>query len=90
MARTPMVTRNIKTTHLSVMCVNTERAEIENVDITLPRTYKSKKEMAKAIDKANLIPEPYKMVEIVDSFVEENIYGMTEQEFISNAKIVKR
>lgn len=86
MARKPMVTRTIKTTYANCMCVNVEQGEIQNIEITVPRTYKNDKALVKAIEKAELIPEALKLVAIVDTEVKLTKYGMTEAEFITTAK----
>lgn len=90
MARIPMVTRTIKSTNCSCMCVDKIHAEIVNLDIVLPRTFKDTKEMAKMIEKQNLIPENYKLVDVVDFTVNEQLYGMSESDFLNYAKPVQR
>ena len=83
--RTPMVTRTIKTTKVVVMCVDTESAEVVNSTYVLPRTYKDNKSIMKALEN---VPhaETIKFVQIVDTTIEEELYGMTEQDFILKAE----
>lgn len=86
MARTPMVTRTLKATYANCMCVNVELGEVQNIEVTVSRTYKNDKALVKAIEKANLIPENLKLVKIVDTEVLTKKYGMTETEFMATAK----
>lgn len=87
MARTPMVTRTIPTTIVTIFCVNTvDRSTFEQT-ITLPRTYKDDAKLMKAVEKA-LDGEPIKAVTIINQEVKETLYGMTEQEFIKNAVVL--
>lgn len=87
MARTPMVTRTMQTTKVSVLCLDIEQGEPFNEVVTLPRTYKSEKDMMKAVSKI-IDTDTVKAVHIAASKVEETLYGMSEQEFISYAKIL--
>ena len=87
--RTPMITRTIKSTKVVVMCVDTDTAEVVNATYNLPRTYKDKKSMMKALEKMPHA-ENVKFVQIVDSSTDEQIYGMTEQEFINAATVLEK
>ena len=87
MARIPMVTRTIPTTIVTIFCVNTEDRSTFEQTITLPRTYKDDAKLMKAVEKA-LDGEPIKAVTIINQEVKETHYGMTEQEFIKNAKVL--
>ena len=87
MARIPMVTRTIQTTKANVLCLNIVEGEPFNKEVVLPRTYKDEKSMMKVVE--NIInTDEVKAVHIVQSTVEETLYGMTEQEFINKAKIL--
>lgn len=85
MARIPSVTRTIKATHATVMCVDTDTAEVCNKDIILPRTYEGEKDMLKAAKKV-AETDTVKVVSVVHSTVTETLYGMTEADFIKYAK----
>ena len=87
MARAPMVTRTIQTTVCVVLCLNVETAEPFNKQVTLPRTYKDENSMLK-MAKSVLDTDNEKVVHIVNSYVEETRYGMSEQEFIEHAQII--
>lgn len=85
MARAPMVTRTIKTTHATLMCVDTESAEVCNKDVVLPRTYESENDALKAAQK-RYQTDTFKVVAVVASKVSEALYGMSEADFIAHAK----
>lgn len=87
MARTPMVTRTIQTTKANVLCLNIVEGEPFNKVVTLPRTYKDENAMLKVISKM-IDNDEVKAVHVVDSYVEETLYGMTEQRFIELAQIM--
>lgn len=87
MARAPMVTRTIQTTRVNVLCLNIEQGEPFNQEVVLPRTYKDEKHLLKAAEKV-INSDTVKAVHIVDSMVEETLYGMSEQDFITLAKVL--
>lgn len=87
MARTPMVTRTIQATKANVLCLNIVEGEPFNKVVTLPRTYKDENAMLKVISKM-VDNDEVKAVHVVDSYVEETLYGMTEQRFIELAQIM--
>lgn len=84
MARIPQVTRTITTTKASVLCLDLETKQTVTISVTIPRTYKDEAAILKAV-KATIETETLKAVHIVDTSVEETLYGMTEAEFIANA-----
>lgn len=85
MARIPHVTRTIKATHATLMCVDTETAEVFNKDVVLPRTYEGVNDMLKAAKKV-AETGTCKVVTVVAHSVTETLYGMTEADFIKYAK----
>ncbi len=85
MARTPQVTRTIKTTIVTVLCLDIVNGEPFNEIVTLPRTYKDEKAMLKEVEKV-VNNDTQKAVHIVDFIVEEKLYGMSEQKFIEIAE----
>lgn len=89
MARTPMVTRTIQTTKANVLCLNIVEGEPFNEVVTLPRTYKDEKTLMKMVGKV-INTDSIKAVHVVDTKVEETLYGMTEADFITNAKILPK
>lgn len=87
MARKPMVTRTIITTKVIVLCLDVNSAEPFNETVTLPRTYKDDKKLLKSVEEV-INTDTVKVVHIVDKKEIETLYGMTEQDFINNAKIL--
>ena len=87
MARLPMVTRTITTTKAVVMCVDVEKGEHFNKEVTVPRTYKDSESLLKTV-KPIIETETIKAVYIVDKTEIENLYGMTEQKFIEYASVL--
>lgn len=85
MARAPQVTRTIKTTHATLMCVDTETAEVFNRDVVLPRTFDDENAILKAAKKYHETGT-HKVVAVVASSVTETLYGMSEADFIAHAK----
>lgn len=89
MARIPMVTRTIQTTKANVLCLNIVEGEPFNKVVTLPRTYKDEKSLMKMVEKT-INTDSVKAVHVVDTKVEETLYGMSEADFIANAKILPK
>lgn len=87
MARIPMVTRTIQTTTANVLCLNIKEGEPFNKEVVLPRTYKDEKSMMKVVEQL-INTDEVKAVHIVRAEVNETLYGMTEQEFISAAHVL--
>lgn len=87
MARQPQVTRTIKTTKVTVMCLDIILGEPCNQVVTLPRTYKDEKKLFKLVQE-KIDNETIKAVHIVDKAEKETLYGMTEDDFIKYATIL--
>ena len=87
MARKPMVTRTIVTTKVNVLCLDIKSAEPFNKVVTLPRTYKDDKKLLKKVEEV-VNTDDVKAVHIVDKEEVETLYGMAEQDFITNATIL--
>lgn len=87
MARKPMITRTIVTTKVNVLCLNINSAEPFNKVVTLPRTYKDEKKLLKKVEEV-VNTDDVKAVHIVDKEEVETLYGMTEQDYITNATIL--
>lgn len=87
MARKPMVTRTIVTTKANVLCLDIKSAEPFNKVVTLPRTYKDEKKLLKKVEEV-VNTDDVKAVHVVDKEEVETLYGMTEQDFITNATIL--
>ena len=85
MARTPMVTRTIRTNRVNVLCLDTETCEPFNMEVVISaRTTDPKKLMNEV--KSIVDTDTLKAVKIVDSEIIETLYGMPETDFIHHAK----
>ena len=83
-----MITRTIKSTRVTAYVLNmTDMTTTERI-ICLPREYSEGAKLDKAI--SNCVEEGFKYVCVKPNslIIEENLYGMTEQEFISHAKVL--
>lgn len=87
MARARKVTRTISSTKVTVMCVNTETAVVENHEVTITGTYTDDKKLMKAITKL-VETETLKPVSVVSTELIETLYGMDEQKFIEMAEVL--
>ena len=87
MARTPQVTRTIQTTKVKVMCLNVVEGKSVTKEVILPRTYKDEKHLMKQLEKV-VNDDVIKAVHILETEVNETLYGMSEQKFIENAEIL--
>lgn len=87
MARTPQVTRTIQTTKVIALCLDIENQKPFDKEVTLSGTYKDEKHIMKALT-ALVNSDTIKVVHVKHTEVQETLYGMTEQEFISHAKVL--
>lgn len=87
MARKPMVTRTIITTKVDVLSMNVTNGEALNSSLVLPRTYKDDEKLLKIL-KNTYDTDTVKVVHIIDKTEVETLYGMTEEDFILNAKVL--
>lgn len=87
MARVPMVTRTITTIEVNVMCLDVEKGESINKDVTVSRTFKDDEKLLKEVKKI-VDTDAIKAVHIVDKREVETLYGMAEQEFIEHATVL--
>lgn len=87
MARIPMVTRTIKETVASVMYVNVSTASVDYAEYRVAGTFDNNEVLMKYLKK-NYETEEIKLVNIVNVDTVENLYGMTEADFMSYAKIL--
>lgn len=83
--RNPIVTRTIKTTVATVLCIDVEKAEPFNYTVELARTYKDEKHLMRAI-REKVDTDDVKAVHVVSIDVKEALYGMDEDDFIEHAK----
>lgn len=84
MAKTRMVTRTVKGTLITALCLDLETAEPQNVVTQIiPRIKDSNKEIAALRKK--LDSDTFKFVAVVDREDTAEIYGMPEEEFLAHA-----
>lgn len=88
MARKPMVSRTVKSTTVTCLCVDTVAETTVEKTVTIPRVHKEDKLLKVA--KEYIDTDEIKVVSIKSSEVSELLYGMTEKEFIENAKILDK
>lgn len=86
MARQPMVTRTILTTTVKALCVDINSKSTCEQEFILPRNYKDDSAIMKALAKVDT--GALKVVHVIASEVNETLYGMTEDVFIANAKVL--
>lgn len=87
MAKMRMVTRTVKVTKVNVMCLDIEKGEAFNECATISGVFDSSEKLLKAC-KAALDTDTEKAVAIVEKKEIEQLYGMSEQEFINIAKLL--
>ena len=83
--RTPMVTRSFKATVVNALFVNVETKETFEKSFTLPRTFKTEREIEKCVKKTGLFEGNEKLVTILNFEHKTEKYAMSEQDFINNA-----
>ena len=87
MAKEKMVTRTVKVTEANVMCLDIERGEPFNERITISGVFDNPEKLLKAC-KDVIDTDSKKAVAVVEKKEIEQLYGMTEQAFISFAEIL--
>lgn len=84
MARQYTFTRTLFTQTVTALVFDKETAEASNITVTLaqPITEPAKldKAMEKLLNNANI-----KFIEVVDTTIDEQLYGMTAEDFMKNA-----
>lgn len=83
--RTPMVTRSFKATVVNALFVNVDTKETFEKSFTLPRTFKTEREIEKAVKKTGLFEGNEKLVTILNFEHKTEKYAMSEQDFITHA-----
>ncbi len=87
MSKMKMVTRTVKVTKVNVMCLDIEKGEAFNEYATISGVFDNPEKLLKAC-KEVLDTDTEKAVAIVEKKEIEQLYGMSEQDFISLAKIL--
>ena len=89
MARIPQVTRTMKSTIATIMTVNVTEGKTENIEYTLPRTYKTNADVLKTA-KELFETDTVKLVHVLDTRTEEKLYGMSEADFMAYAHVIDK
>lgn len=87
MARKSFITRTIQSTRATVLCLDVEAGEPIHKTVELPHTYKDDNAILKAV-RPLVETETIKAVHIVDTVIDEKLYGMEESKFIDMATIL--
>ena len=85
MARIRMVTRTVKGTHASVLCLDTETHNAMTLEFEIGGTYPDNDKLLKALQKEHG-NNPIALVHIVEAEEIEQLYGMPESVFLEYAK----
>lgn len=84
MARKYPFTRTLFTQTATCLVFDKETAEPSNITVTLPSPIpdpaKLERAVAKLVNKGNI-----KLIEVVDSVIEEQLYGITAEDFMAHA-----
>ena len=91
MAKESMITRTIKTTAATVLCLDIETGEPCNRTFTLSGERTKEKDVIKEVSALLADYEPsVKAVHLVDTVIVEQLYGMPESTFLEFAKPFER
>ena len=85
MAKEALVTRRFQTTVVDVLCLDIETAEPLNQTVTITKVFKDDARLMKALHEI-VDTDTVKAVSIVGKEVKEKLYGISEADFIANAK----
>lgn len=85
MPRIPQVTRTIPTTHATILVINVETGIAEEKTVDIPREFKKQEKLREAIEEI-VNTDILKLAHIKSTYITEELYGMSEQKFIDNAK----
>lgn len=84
MARKYPFTRTLVTQYATCLVFDKETAEPSNITVTLPAPIadpaKLERAVAKIVNKGNI-----KLIEVIDSEVQECLYGITAEDFMAHA-----
>ena len=84
MARQYPFSRTITTQTVTALVFDKETAEASNTTITLGEVIEDTKKLNKVVDKA-LSKGNIKFIEVVDVQIEEQLYGITLEDFLEKA-----
>ena len=90
MARVPIVSRTVKYTIVHALCFNIEVGQPFEADLTIPRTYKTEKDILKYLNKNYKFEPNVKLVHIKSWDVTEQLRKMSEEDFIRYSEVVEK
>lgn len=91
MAKESMITRTIKTTTADILCLDVDSGEACNRSFVLPRVPKKEKEILAFAAEILAVDEPsVHPVHVVNTEVNEKLYGMPESTFLKYAEEIHR
>lgn len=85
MARKPMITRTFESQSVVVLCVDTSKNECLEHELYFVRAEKNMEKLLKKC-KSLVDTNTLKVIKIVSTSETEEMYGMTEEQFIMTAK----
>ena len=85
MPRVPQVTRTMKVTNVHALVGDLETETMQEIDLVLPRTYRSYELLSKAI-KAEISGKSLVLMKVLHSETKEHLFTMSEAEFVKIAK----
>lgn len=80
-----MVTRTIFITRCALMCVDTEKGEVFNAIVDVPRTWRDEAKLLKRAKEIYGETDSIKVVSIASKEEIGTLYGMSEDDFIAHA-----
>ena len=83
-----MVTRTIRTTKVFVIGADLNENKVVNYEVILPRVYKDEKAILRELNKRTADDASVKPVSISRYEIQDTLYGMPEDDFIANAKVL--
>lgn len=87
MARIPKVSRTLTTTIVKALCLDIASQTVEEVEYTLPRTYKNDKIILKKLKKMH-DTDDYRVEHVLRHYEVTHKYAMSEDDFIAQAHII--
>ena len=85
MARQRMVTRTINVITINVLCMDCITCEVSTQTYTMTGDVLTEDEAMKKLKKEHET-ENFKLVKVLNTFVEEKLYGISEVDFLKYAK----
>ena len=84
MAKQRMVTRSAHITYATILAVNLETEQTEQIVAELHHIYKDDNAILK--DAAKTVDSKYRLVHVIECDVQDKLFGCTEDEFFAIAK----